>query len=134
MPTYEFRCENCGNRFALFYKSTSAYSEATPSCPKCQSTELARLITGVALQAVNRDYSRMSSDEMLSVLESGDAKQVGKMYQQIGGANPGLANEYQQTTQRLIQGEGMESIERSLKEEGESKQAAKDKKTKNNKP
>lgn len=125
MPNYDFRCKTCGTAFTLFYKRYADYEQATPTCPACHSEALSRVITGVSLQAVNRDYTRMSSDEMLSVLENGDAKQVGKMYNQIGAANPALASEYHQTTQRLMKGEGLESIERSLKEEGEAKQAAK---------
>jgi putative FmdB family regulatory protein len=32
MPTYEFRCENCGNRFELFLPITAGDPEGCPEC------------------------------------------------------------------------------------------------------
>lgn len=89
MPSYAFRCKNCGQEFDLFYKSTAAYAKATPRCTHCNSVALDRLITQVSVKAVKRDYRRMSSNEMLGVLESGDEKQVREMYRQVGaGTSP----------------------------------------------
>lgn len=84
MPIYDFRCQQCGQEFSLTYKSLRSYEAATPACPHCQSTALSRVIKRVAIQKPGRDYSRMSSDDMLSVLESGDAKQVSDLYRQVG--------------------------------------------------
>lgn len=88
MPSYEFRCKDCGQEFSLFYRSTNAYAAAVPQCPHCQGESLDRLIRQVAVQAMTRDYSRMSSKEMLSVLESGNSNQVNEMYSQVKGTNP----------------------------------------------
>lgn len=84
MPIYDFRCQDCGQEFSLTYKNLRSYEAATPACPNCQSTALSRVIKRVAIQKPGRDYSRMSSQDMLSVLESGDAKQVGDLYRQVG--------------------------------------------------
>lgn len=67
------------------YKSYAMYDEATPLCPACGSSELARLITKVAIPRSGRDYGKMSSGEMLSVLESGDQVQVDEMFKQVSG-------------------------------------------------
>ncbi len=88
MPQYDYRCKRCRKRFALFYKTYALYDAATPNCPNCGATELSRLITQVAIAKPNRDYSRMSSGEMLSVLETGDEGQVGEMFRQVGAAVP----------------------------------------------
>lgn len=42
MPTYDYRCKNCGHRFEEFQSVTD---EPLAICPKC-SGELQRLITG----------------------------------------------------------------------------------------
>ncbi|MGB9793175.1 MAG: FmdB family zinc ribbon protein [Thermacetogeniaceae bacterium] len=37
MPTYEFTCKSCGNRFTVF---TSVAKRSEVSCPSCQSKDL----------------------------------------------------------------------------------------------
>ncbi|MEO1166463.1 MAG: hypothetical protein AAFV98_21980, partial [Chloroflexota bacterium] len=58
--------------------------------------------------------TRMDATEMLNVFESGDSKQVGKMFDQIGGTNPALGTEYHEATKRLMRGESMDNVESSL--------------------
>jgi putative FmdB family regulatory protein len=84
MPVYEYRCNTCGQAVSLHYKSYTDYDRATPICPHCRSVDLTRLIRSVSLQSGERNYTRMSSDEMLSVLESGDGRAVGEMFRQAG--------------------------------------------------
>ena len=121
MPAYDFRCTDCGEEFSLIYKSIKSYSEATPTCPNCQSTDLQRIIREVNVQAPTRDFTRMNSQEMLSVFESGDSKQVGQMFDQIGGTNPALGADYHEATKKLLKGETMDSVEKGLKEKSDTK-------------
>ncbi len=85
MPHYDFRCKSCRIRFSVSFQTYAEYDLATPSCPDCGSEELSRLITQVSIPRLDRDYGKMSSGEMLSVLESGDQDQVGEMFKQVGG-------------------------------------------------
>jgi putative FmdB family regulatory protein len=114
MPQYDYRCENCGERFSIFYKTYSDYDESTPQCPNCASESLARLITSVAIQTPARDYTKMNSNEMLSVFESGDSRQVGEMFQQFGGNDPALGLPYQEATEKLLKGEKPEKVEKDI--------------------
>lgn len=114
MPVYDFRCKQCEQAFSLRYTSVAHYSQATPTCPHCQSAALSRLIRDVNVAVSEHDYTRMSANEMLTVFESGDSKQVGKMFDQIGGTNPALGAPYHDATQRLLKGESMDSVERQL--------------------
>ena len=92
MPEYDFRCEACAHRFRLRYKTYAQYDAAIPRCPACDSAALQRLISRVAWSKANRDYRAMSSQEMLSVLESGEGAAVDEMFRQVdGGPNPGGA-------------------------------------------
>lgn len=121
MPAYDFRCQNCEDEFSLFYKTVAAYDKSTPLCPNCQSEDLTRIIRTVNVTAVNRDYTRMDANEMLNVFESGDSKQVGKMFDQIGGTNPALGVEYHEATKRLLKGESMDNVESSLQKKRDAK-------------
>ncbi len=85
MPQYDFRCNACRLRFAVSYRSYADYDAATLICPECDSDDLARLITTVALSKPSRDYRKMSAGEMLSVLESGDRRQASELFRQVGG-------------------------------------------------
>jgi putative FmdB family regulatory protein len=130
MPAYDFRCNNCAEAFSLIYKSVASYSKASPNCPNCQSEDLARIIRSVNVASVSRDYTRMDSNEMLNVFESGDSKQVGKMFDQIGGTNPALGAEYHEATKRLLKGESMDNVESSLQKKQNAKDAKSSKKSK----
>ena len=85
MPEYDFRCDACAHRFAARFKTYASYDSAMLHCPECNSGELTRLISQVAIPKANRDYRTMSSQEMLSVLEAGETGQVDEMFRQVGG-------------------------------------------------
>lgn len=83
MPEYEFRCEACAHRFSVRFKTYANYDSASTHCPQCQSADLSRVISQVAIPKSKRDYRSMSSQEMLSVLESGERSQVDEMFNQV---------------------------------------------------
>ncbi|MFN8376488.1 MAG: zinc ribbon domain-containing protein [Anaerolineae bacterium] len=124
MPTYDYRCKDCGTAFTLFYKTYKDYDAAAKNCPHCGSADLSRLITRVTVAQPTRDYRKMSSGEMLSVLDSGNSREVGRMFEQVGGGAPELGADYHDTTQRLLNGEKAEKIERDLRASDSSKNAA----------
>lgn len=88
MPQYDYRCDNCGQSFSLRFKTYAAYDAAEPRCAFCGAGALSRVIKRVSIAGVERDYSGMSANEMLSVLEGGDRKQVDAMFKQVGASAP----------------------------------------------
>ena len=86
MPEYDFRCNACAQQFTLRFKTYAMVDAATPLCPACNSPDLKRLISRIAIAKASRDYSNMSSKEMLSVLESGEPGPVDEMFKQVGGS------------------------------------------------
>lgn len=114
MPAYDYRCKHCGEEFSLYYKTYADYDAATQHCPHCASANLSRLIKRIAIQSPTRDFTKMSSGEMLSVMESGDSRQVGEMFQQVGAGDPQLGAQYHNATQSLLKGDSMEKVERDL--------------------
>jgi putative FmdB family regulatory protein len=43
MPVYEYRCDQCGERFDLFVRSATKQIE--PKCPQCGSTKVKKAIS-----------------------------------------------------------------------------------------
>jgi putative FmdB family regulatory protein len=117
MPSYDYRCEACGRAVTLFYKTYRDYDAATHTCPHCGSTQLTRLIRRVTLgKTAEHNYASMSSGEMLSVLEGGDSREVGQLFQQVGAGVPAADQEYHEVTDRLLKGDKPQTIEADLRE------------------
>lgn len=118
MHDYDFRCKECRTRFTITVATYAEYDALTPVCPACGSTSVSRLITGVAIPRPERDFTQLSSNEMLNVFESGDSKQVGQMFQQFGdefgGASPEQAVPYHDAAKQLLKGESIDKVERNL--------------------
>lgn len=114
MPSYDYKCNDCQNRFNLFFKTYADYDTQEKVCPNCDSQNIARTIHKINVQASSRDYRKLSSGEMLSVLETGDSRQVGEMFEQIGSGNPALGKQYHDATQKLLDGESKANVEKAL--------------------
>ncbi|WP_173299050.1 FmdB family zinc ribbon protein [Thermanaeromonas sp. C210] len=48
MPTYEFRCQDCGNRFTV---RLSWQEKDKATCPSCGGRRLQQLFTGITILA-----------------------------------------------------------------------------------
>jgi putative FmdB family regulatory protein len=121
MPVYDYRCNSCKRKVSLFYKTYKDYDAANATgrvCPNCGSADLTRVIGRVAVQRPSRDYSKMSSDEMLSVMEGGDSREVGHMMHQLGQEEAINDPMMQEVAGRLMKGEDPERIERDLEAQG----------------
>jgi len=117
MPVYEYRCNACGRPVTLNYKSYAAYDAARAAgltCPHCGSADLTRLISRVAVARPGRDYGAMSSGEMLNVLEGGDTREIGRMFEQAGQDQALDDPAMREVGERLLKGESPGSIERDL--------------------
>jgi len=49
LPIYEYRCNDCGRRVTLFWRSFSEVEESPPRCSFCGGEDLTRLISRVAV-------------------------------------------------------------------------------------
>lgn len=124
MPVYEYRCNVCGRKASFFYKTYKEYDAATEGhtqvCPNCGSRELTRLISRVAIAKPSRDYTNMSSNEMLSVMNGGDSRELGTMMQQLGQDEVINDPAFGEVTERLIKGEDPGRIEADLSDRASS--------------
>ena len=46
MPTYEYRCEDCGHEFVAVL-TISEHDKGKPRCPKCSSEKVQQAVSGV---------------------------------------------------------------------------------------
>ncbi|MCY3835388.1 MAG: hypothetical protein OXF83_02990 [Anaerolineaceae bacterium] len=87
MHEYAYRCERCGERFSLRYARYADYDAAEKRCPACENGDLTRILTveGGRKQHAGggRDYAALSAREMLSVLETGDAREAKRLYEAV---------------------------------------------------
>lgn len=114
MPVYEYRCNNCGRKLSLSYKTYKDYDAAEKRCTHCGSDALTRLISRVAVAKPSRSYANMDSDEMLSVLEGGDPREVGRMMHELGQDEAISDPAFNEMTQRLMKGDDPAKIDADL--------------------
>lgn len=105
MPTYEYRCNNCGRVSSIFFRSFSHVAD--PSCPHCQSPEMSRLISRVSIvRSHNQRVMDIDADRMLSGL---DKKDKGSMVRWAKGVGRELDDElgsrFQEMAERVEGGE-----------------------------
>lgn len=119
MPFYEYKCRTCGKRVRLFM-TFEEYDEKEPTCPKCSSTELQRLISRVAV--AKSEDARMDSlmdESALAGLDEEDPRALGhfmrKMSREMG---EDMGDEFEEVVDRLEKGESPESIESSMPDLG----------------
>lgn len=119
MPTYEYRCKNCGKQVSIF-QSYEEYDVETVRCPHCKSEDLQRLINRVRV-------TRSEESRLDSLSDPGDwdnfdesdprsmARMMRKMGDELGEEMPG---EFDEVVDRLEAGESPEDIEKSMPDLG----------------
>jgi putative FmdB family regulatory protein len=119
MPVYEYRCNACGRKVTLKYKTYADYDAATPACTHCGSDDLTRLISRVAIQ--RSTISRLMSgsfdddDSALSDLDEADPRTMGRMLREMSAeVGEDIGPEFDEVVERLERGESPEEIESSL--------------------
>jgi putative FmdB family regulatory protein len=119
MPVYEYRCNVCGRKVTLKYKTYADYDAATPACTHCGSADLTRLISRVAIQ--RSTISRLMSgsfdddDSALSDLDDADPRTMGRMLREMSAeVGEDIGPEFDEVVERLERGESPEEIESSL--------------------
>jgi putative FmdB family regulatory protein len=120
MPYYDFICKDCGKPMRLFF-SFAEYETAVPVCPHCQSKNLKRRISRVALG--KSEESRLDSlmdDSTLDNLDESDPQAMGRFMRQMSQEmGEDLGDEFNEVVGRLEKGESPESIEKSMPELGD---------------
>ena len=120
MPIYEYRCNDCGRRVTLFWRSFSEIEETLPCCSFCGGEDLTRLVSRVAV--VRSEESRLddlADPSSLAGLDENDPKSMArwmrKMSREMG---EDLGPEFDEVVDRLESGQSPDDIEESMPDLG----------------
>ena len=121
MPTYDFICNNCKERFDVFL-TFAEYGKKTVKCAHCGSKNVRRRMTKVRI--AKSDESRMESmaDDFSGFegLED-DPKEMGRMMRKMGKEmGEELPPEFDEVVDRLESGQSPEEIEKEVPDLGDA--------------
>lgn len=119
MPTYQYRCLDCGKRFEMFMTYIE-YETSSVQCTHCESNHVQRLIGRI--RVLRSEDSRMESLADPGNLEGleDDPKALGKMMRQMSNEmGEDMGPEFDEVIDRLESGQSPEEIEESMPELGE---------------
>ena len=118
MPTYDFNCLNCQQRFDV-YLSYSEYGSKPVICIHCGSANVRRRMTKVRI--AKSEDSRMESmmDESALAGMENDPKALGQMMKKMGKEmGEDVPPEFDDVVDRLEAGQSPEEIESAMPDLG----------------
>ncbi len=120
MPTYEYRCSDCGKRVSIF-QSYDDYGKEPVQCPNCGSHDLKRLINRVrVLRSEESRLDALSDPSAWDGFDEDDPRAMARMMKKMGNElGEELPPEFDEVVDRLEAGENPEDIERSMPELGD---------------
>ena len=92
MPIYEFRCNACGKRVSLFFRSMN--TDATGVCDGCGSSDLSRLVSRVAVVRGQVDPGTLNKAEMLDGVDYSDPASMAGFFRRMGDSFHDEPNEH----------------------------------------
>lgn len=118
MPTYEYRCLDCRQRFDIFI-AYSDYGEKPVTCPHCTSANVQRKINRVRVtRTENQRLERFSDPSSLSGLEE-DPRALGKVMRDMSSEiGEDVGPEFNEVVSRLEAGQSPDDIEKALPDLG----------------
>jgi putative FmdB family regulatory protein len=119
MPSYDFICNNCHQRFDVFL-SYSDYGKKAVTCAHCGSKDIRRRMTKVRI--AKSEESRMDSmADGFSGFEGleDDPKAMGQMMRKMGKEmGEEMPPEFDEVVDRLESGQSPEDIEKAIPDLG----------------
>ncbi|MFP4345203.1 MAG: FmdB family zinc ribbon protein [Anaerolineales bacterium] len=119
MPIYEYRCQECRRRFAVFWRTFSDAKPGEVTCRHCGSEQVKRLVSRV--RVVRSEESRMedlADPGEWGDLDENDPKSMGrfmrKMMNEMGDEVDDLGPEFEEVVDRLESGQSPEEIEKEV--------------------
>src|SRR4051812_23300796 len=107
MPIYEYRCGECRQRSSHYYQTFSAAENAVPTCPKCGSPRLERLVSRVAVH--RSEESKLEDMEDMSSfgdVDESDPKSVARWARKMGSSfGEELGEDWNEVVEQMEAGE-----------------------------
>jgi putative FmdB family regulatory protein len=120
MPRYDYRCKACRHTFTVAYPSYADVDETAPACPKCQSTDLSRLIRRVAIAMGDEArMERLADPSRLGGIDKNDPRAMARVMREMANeVGEEAGPEFHEVVDRLEAGESVDSIESSISDSG----------------
>ena len=120
MPTYDFICNVCQNRFDVFL-SFNDYGKAPVYCAHCNSADVRRRMTKVRIAKTQEQRYEAMADEFESFEGlDGDPKALGQMMKNMGReAGEDMPAGFDEVVDRLEAGEHPDEIGGEMADLGE---------------
>ena len=119
MPTYDFICNNCNERFDVFLTFTE-YGKKKVSCTNCKSKDVRRRMTKVRI-AKSEDSRMESMADDFSGIEGleDDPREMARMMKKMGSEmGEELPPEFNEVVDRLESGQSPDEIESAIPDLG----------------
>ena len=119
MPTYDFICNTCNQRFDVFL-SYSEYGKKIVTCAHCASKDVRRRMTRVRVAKSEESRVESMADDFpgFEGLED-DPKAMGHMMRKMGKEmGEEMPPEFDEVVDRLESGQSPEDIEKSIPDLG----------------
>ncbi|HSG42091.1 MAG TPA: zinc ribbon domain-containing protein [Anaerolineales bacterium] len=120
MPTYDYICNNCNQRFDVFL-TFAEYGVKKVSCKHCKSKDVRRRMTKVRI--AKSEESRMEAMESdFSGIENmdNDPKEMARMMKKMGNEmGEELPPEFNEVVDRLKSGQSPDEIESAIPDLGD---------------
>jgi putative FmdB family regulatory protein len=120
MPTYDFICNNCNQRFDVFLTFAEYGKKTTVKCIHCNSKNVRRRMTRVRIAKSEETRMESMTDDFSGFegLED-DPKAMGQMMRKMGKEmGEDLPSEFDEVVDRLESGQSPEDIEKALPDLG----------------
>ena len=104
MPIYEFRCNGCGAKVSLFFRSMS--SEVKGTCERCGSADLRRLFSSFRVLRPTFDPNTFNKAELLDGVNYTDPNSMASFFHRMQDTFQDAPDEHMdEMVQRLEHGE-----------------------------
>jgi putative FmdB family regulatory protein len=116
MPIYDYRCNQCGRRVSILWRTWSDLETKTPVCSRCGSHDLKRLVARVAvLHSEDSHLENLADPGAFGDLDENDPKSVARMMRKMSNeAGEDLGPEFSEVVDRLEAGQKPEDIEQAM--------------------
>jgi len=120
MPIYEYGCYDCRKKVSVFFRTMSAAQTQQAVCPRCQGTNIKRLLSKISI--MRSEESRMESmadPSNLVGLDEKDPQSMARWLKKMGSEmGEELGPEFNEVVSRLEAGQDPEAIEKAMPELG----------------
>jgi putative FmdB family regulatory protein len=118
VPIYEYHCHDCNRRVSIFWRSFSDVDTNAVSCPRCNGTNLTRLVSRIrVIRSEEGRLDDLSDPSSFPDLDESDPKSLGRWMRKMSAeTGEDMGPEFDEVVGRLESGEDPESIEKSMPE------------------